>query len=421
MQNEYHDAPEDYEFIQEKIKDQDTKAQMRRGLPKIIGAGLLFGICASFTFTMMNPVMNRFFSSKAEEVTIQAEESTEEPSDIQVELPEEPETTEPVEVKVDMELKHYKQLQQLLISTSRDVAKSIVTVTGITDDDLAGGTFYDNNSVSGVIIADNHRELLILARTSVSKKGDEIDITFFDSRTYKAAHKKAYSQLGLSIYSVNKADLSEKTLDVIQVAQIAPSNSVKKGDTIICVGSPFGYEDSTAFGTASNLFNTISRTDGEYRLISSDLVGTTSSTGVFADLEGRIVAVVDGSISEETGCPQLFGYEINSIVNVIETLSNGKDFPYTGINGYTVTERMFQSGIPAGIYVDSVVTDSPAMEAGIQSGDVITSINHASVSAMSSYQKYLGEATPGDEITLVGMRFGKKGYKQITYKVTCTK
>lgn len=421
MQNEYQDAPEDYEFIQEKIKDQDTKVQVRRGLPKIIGAGLLFGMCASFAFTMMNPVVERYFGSKAEEVTIAADESTEEPSDIQVEEVTEADVSEPVEVDVDMELKHYKQLKKLLISASREVSKSIVTVSGITDDDLAGGTFYNQNSVSGVIVADNRRELLVLAKTSVSKKADTLEITFYDSRTYKAAHKKAYSQLGFSIYSVNKADISTKTLDVVKVAEIAPSNSLKKGETIICVGSPFGYEDATTYGNASNLFNTVTRTDGEYRLISSDIVGTPSSTGVFADLDGKIVGIVDGSISEEADCSQLFAYEITSIANVIESLSNGKDFPYTGINGYTVTKRMFESGIPNGIYVESVVTDSPAMDAGIQSGDIITSINHAPVSTMASYQKYLGEARVGDEITLVGMRFGKKGYKQITYKVTCSK
>lgn len=417
MQNEYHDAPEEYEFLQEKIKDQDTKAQMRRGLPKVIGTGLLFGMCASISFFFMNPLLERYFGSTPEEVEIVEEIEPEDSADHEEKDAATSENQEPLEVTIQMELQNYKELQQILVNTGREVSKSVVTMNSVSDTDLGTAPFYEDASVSGVIVADNNRELLILAKSSVLKKTAEIEATFYGNYTYKAQLKKTYPVLGFSIYTVEKTGMAEKALKLIKVADFAESESLKKGETLLCVGSPFGYSQSSTYGSATNVRNSVYRTDGQYKLISTDINGTPRSSGVLANVDGKIIGIADGSISSESGCTQLFGYEISSLANIIENLSNGKDVPYVGINGYNVTKRMSNTGIPDGVYVDSVDADSPAMLAGIQSGDVLMSINYIPITSMSNYQKVLMEADPADTITIVGMRYGKNGYKEITYKI----
>ena len=55
---------------------------------------------------------------------------------------------------------------------------------------------------------------------------------------------------------------------------------------------------------------------------------------------------------------------------------NGKNVPYAGIRGVTVTKDVAEEqAIPEGLYVTEVESDSPAMASGIQNGDVIQEVN----------------------------------------------
>ena len=67
-------------------------------------------------------------------------------------------------------------------------------------------------------------------------------------------------------------------------------------------------------------------------------------------------------------------YKRQDIKDIIEKLSNDETIPYIGIQGIDVTEEIANQGIPEGVYVKEVDAESPAMAAGIQAGDIITSI-----------------------------------------------
>ena len=75
-------------------------------------------------------------------------------------------------------------------------------------------------------------------------------------------------------------------------------------------------------------------------------------------------------------------------------------------------------GIPAGVYVIDVDTDSPAMQAGIQSGDVITQINGKEVGSIMSYRQVLLETTADGQVSITGQRQGADGYVEIDFNVT---
>ncbi len=417
MQNEFQDGPEEYEFLQEKIKDQDTKEQVRRGLPRIIGTGLLFGVCASIGFFFMSPVLEKNFGNVQEVDLVPDPDENENQADVS-EQEKKQEKTDPADVVLNLD--HYKELQRVLSKIGRKASKSVVKIQDDSSDDSEDGgkeTFYNQNAWTGLIIADNGRELLILGKTPSAKKVRSVHVTFDDNRTYAAGLRKGYELLGYSIYAVDKSELSEKTLKAVSVAELASHDSTGRGDTLICVGSPYGYSDTIVYTTAINVKNQLTRTDGEYKLITTDLQSTENSTGIFFNLDGKVIGIADNSLSEETGRSQLFGFEISGITPIIEKLSNGTTIPYTGINGYTVTKKMQGDGIPEGIYVESVVADSPAMEAGLQTGDIITSVNDLSVIRMNSYQKILMDTKAGDTLSISGIRYGKNGYKEISLQI----
>ena len=100
-------------------------------------------------------------------------------------------------------------------------------------------------------------------------------------------------------------------------------------------------------------------------------------------------------------------------------MSNEKSRPYLGIHGSTVTEYIQSTNdIPAGAYVTQVDMDSPAMRAGLQSGDVIVGINGAEITSYETLITDLNELSAEDEITLNIKRSTSKGYIDLDIDVT---
>jgi serine protease Do len=73
--------------------------------------------------------------------------------------------------------------------------------------------------------------------------------------------------------------------------------------------------------------------------------------------------------------------------------------------------------LPKGVYVKEVTMDSPAMEAGVQSGDVIQSVNGNEITTVTSLSNALLALEPDTAYPIVIMREGKNGYQKITCEV----
>lgn len=74
--------------------------------------------------------------------------------------------------------------------------------------------------------------------------------------------------------------------------------------------------------------------------------------------------------------------------------------------------------MPEGIYVITSVNDSPAYNAGIQPGDVITWVNGAKIGNMKDFQNQIEALSLGDKIKVAVLRSGKNGYTEIEFQVT---
>ena len=110
---------------------------------------------------------------------------------------------------------------------------------------------------------------------------------------------------------------------------------------------------------------------------------------------------------------------ISDLKATIELLSNNKSVPYIGIYGTDVTDTIEQDqGIPKGVYVKNVEAESPAMAAGIQSGDVITSVGKNKITTLNAYQNSVIQYKTGEVVILHGKRKGNNGYVEIDFKVT---
>ena len=186
---------------------------------------------------------------------------------------------------------------------------------------------------------------------------------------------------------------------------------------MIAVGRPFGYDDGVAYGTASTLGETVIRADGEYEIMITDMPFSENGSGFLFDIYGKVIGYIDPSIAG-SAAGTMAAYGISDITNEIEMMSNGKHVPYAGIVGMMVTEEASELyEIPVGLYVLEVEKDSPAMNAGIQSGDVITQIGKTTVTSLDVYHDALYKLEAGFSAKFSGQRYGTEEYVDVDFTV----
>jgi serine protease Do len=110
----------------------------------------------------------------------------------------------------------------------------------------------------------------------------------------------------------------------------------------------------------------------------------------------------------------LAAYGISELKSRIEKMANGEALSYLGITGMDVTrEANERLGVPFGAYILSVEMDSPAMTAGLQAGDIVTSMNGSVISSMYDYSSQLQSRREGDSVELRVQRQVQDEYKEI--------
>ncbi len=402
---------EDYSFMQETIKDEPgSRQRIRRDIIRVIGLGVLLGIVACITFCVCRPWLeSRINKEDPETVTIPQDEEEQE---------EKEEEKEEEELNLDAD--SYTQMLQSLHEVSAQVSRSVVGISGYSgEEDWSAEAEEKGQGVSGVIVADNGLELLALGQNIPEEDGESIQITFLDGKSAPAVVKSQDMSLGFSIYAVTKSEIEEDTSEQIEVAVLGNSNVTQEGDTALVIGKPFGNADTVSYGIVSSGDNYLEGIDGRFSLVYTDVAGSEEGSGIIANVRGEVIGMIDQTVSEQEGSNLIIGYGISDLKDVIELLSNGSQVPYIGICGMDVTEEMEKEDIPQGVYVKEVDVDSPAMEVGIQSGDVLIRLGSSSIPDCAAYRTALMKLGVDSEVTLTVMRQGSGGkYKELEFDVT---
>ena len=148
-------------------------------------------------------------------------------------------------------------------------------------------------------------------------------------------------------------------------------------------------------------------------------MGDNEGSGVLVDMEGSIVGIISQSFSTEKNRNVVTALPISELKKTIELLSNNEPIMYLGVKGQNIASDLSQkTGIPKGIYVNAVEEDSPAMEGGIQNGDVIIQMEENSVETLGQLRKELDKYKENQKIKVTAMRKGAEGYVEIVFDVT---
>ena len=124
----------------------------------------------------------------------------------------------------------------------------------------------------------------------------------------------------------------------------------------------------------------------------------------------------------ESDANTLTAVSISDLKAVIEKMSNGNEVAYLGLGISTVTSEIEEEyDIPKGVYIKEVKMDSPAMKAGLQSGDIITEMDGSAISSETDYEKALIDVKPGEFVKVIIKRQGADGYVSIRCDVEAAK
>lgn len=413
----------EFKMIRERMKERpvNSKKLLRR---TVITAAMavIFGVCACFTFLVLEPVFSNILTPEEEPemIEIPLDEDEMLPTDM-VEIEEE-EVTVPAEEIVEevSALENYSATYGEMYDLVTTSKKSVVTVSGVNQDVDWFNNSYESKDIStGLIVANNGKELLILSRKDAIENYESIDVVFFNETEANGYIKQTDKNTGLAIVAVPITDVSETLLDKSVIAKLGNSKPSRLlASPVIAIGRPLGTAtESIEYGMITSKDNMVSMEDSNYEVLFTDMYGNDMSNGVLINLDGEVVGVID---QEHNSYDKtiLSAIGISDIKKTIERMSNAKTKAVFGIYGEDVSMQAQENGVPAGAYVKGLVMDSPAMMVGVQSGDVIVSINGNDIVNYRDFTEMLSRMNPGGQCRITINRPDGEQYTEMKTELT---
>ena len=419
-----------WQFIQEKIVRQPlSRRQIIRYIILTVICAVLFGTISAVCFTVTKTVAKKIMGQeKAEEsrpITIPKDEpETQTPVPVQ-ETSTEP--TEPVEEKVRSELEKYPySLEDLnkmygnLRTLASEADKSIAAIHSIQrEKDWFDNPIETTGQFSGVVIDARREEVLVLAPSKAVETADSLEVVFSDSEVVPGTVKQTDSQMGLTVICADVSSLEDVQYEKIKPVKLGNSYSSRQGDLVFTVGSPAGMVHSSSYGFISYIAKNVQMTDGNARVLYADVKSRADAGTFLFNTDGELIGWGTDRYDQDVETGMKTFMSISDYKGILELLSNGIPVPYLGIEGQEVTTEMEKNGMPAGIYITAAAPESPAYNAGLQSGDILDEINDVKIEGMKNFQAQVERLHVSDHITVTVQRNnGKDEYKEIEFAVT---
>ena len=419
-----------WQFIQEKIVRQPlSRRQIIRYIILTVICAVLFGTISAVCFTVTKTVAKKIMGQeKAEEsrpITIPKDEPETQTLVPVQEASTEP--TEPVEEKVRSELEKYPySLEDLnkmygnLRTLASEADKSIAAIHSIQrEKDWFDNPIETTGQFSGVVIDARREEVLVLAPSKAVETADSLEVVFSDSEVVPGTVKQTDSQMGLTVICADVSSLEDVQYEKIKPVKLGNSYSSRQGDLVFTVGSPAGMVHSSSYGFISYIAKNVQMTDGNARVLYADVKSRADAGTFLFNTDGELIGWGTDRYDQDVETGMETFMSISDYKGILELLSNGIPVSYLGIEGQEVTTEMEKNGMPAGIYITAAAPESPAYNAGLQSGDILDEINDVKIEGMKNFQAQVERLHVGDHITVTVQRNnGKDEYKEIEFAVT---
>lgn len=287
-------------------------------------------------------------------------------------------------------------------------------------------TSQSSGSASGIIIAEKNDKMYIATNNHVVEDATSVKIQFNDKSTADATVKGTDSSSDLAVVEVDMNKLSAATKKNIKMATIGDSAATKVGERAIAIGNALGYGTSVTVGYVSAKDREISGEDSpSVKLIQTDAaINPGNSGGALVNSKGEVIAINSAKFASEEVEGMGFAIPMKTAEPILEELMNQKtvqqsEQAYLGISGQDVTSEYATAyGMPEGIYVAEVSQGSPAEQAGLKKGYIITALNGKETKTMEQLQEKLQQCKAGEQGSITVKVSDNGGYREKKLSVT---
>ncbi|MFQ5830086.1 MAG: DegQ family serine endoprotease [Candidatus Methylomirabilia bacterium] len=248
----------------------------------------------------------------------------------------------------------------------------------------------------GYIVTNNH----------VVDGATEIHVKLSDGRELPAKVVGRDSKTDLALLKIEASNLP--------VIPLGDSSELQVGEPVMAIGNPFGLEQTVTTGIVSATGRVIG--EGPYDdFIQTDAsINPGNSGGPLINTRGQAIGINTAIFSQSGGSVGIgFSIPIDLAKSVLVQLA-GRGRVVRGWLGVTIQPltpalaNSFNLPDPSGALVSSVVDGSPAMDARVKPGDVITAYNGRKLSRSEDLPRAVAETPVGQEVPLTVVRKGKR-------------
>ena len=258
-------------------------------------------------------------------------------------------------------------------------------------------------SADGYVVTNNH----------VVKDAETVKLTFQDGSTYDAKVVGTDQKTDLALLKID----STKTFAHVDFAK----SDAKVGDTVMAVGNPFGLGGTVTRGIISARGRDIGSGPYDDFLQIDASINKGNSGGPTFNLDGEVIGINTAIYSPSGGSVGIgFAIPAATASNVIDLLKSGDHKVTRGWLGVQIqpvsadiADSLGLSGTKGALVAD-FAAKSPALKAGIKSGDVIVKVDDVDVDTDRDLAKLIGKLTPGKDVKLSVIRNGKPETVSVT-------
>ena len=420
MNNMGTGKPSDNNMKQKKAKDKKPKNR-KSGFGKkaacVVAAAVVFGLVAGVVFQGVRYGSDKLLGKDSQITTEQSAEGSTENNAPQL-----------------------KQASSDTTSTVYDVATvaqkvmpSIVSITGtyVTTYDYWFNSYQQESTGagSGIIIGKDDQYLYLATNYHVVQNAKSLSVTFVDGKSADATVKGYVENNDIAVVTVKLSDISDDTLNEIKEIQVGSSDDLAVGDPCVAIGNALGYGQSVTVGYISALNREISASDETVKVLQTDAaINPGNSGGALVNMQGELIGINTAKYSDTSVEGMGYALPISDVQDIINDLIAGKNVSndgttsgqaYLGISAQTITSQYAQLlNMPEGVYISSVEQGSAAEECGLQSGDIICSLDGEDIADMETFHDKIVACNPGDKVTIVYYRNNNGNYEKQTATAT---
>jgi len=263
---------------------------------------------------------------------------------------------------------------------------------------------------SGVIVSS---EGYVLTNNHVIEDADDIQLVLSDGRRLHARVRGSDPESDLAVLKADGTDLPAITFGKLDNVQV--------GDTVLAIGSPFGFGNSVTHGIISALGrNQLGINRFEDFIQTDAAVNPGNSGGALVDTGGNLIGINSAIFSQSGGSQGIgFAIPVSLARNVLEQIIRDGEVTrgWLGIEPQELTPELataFAINDANGVLIRSVMKSGPADRAGMQARDVVLEIDGKPTHDVASLLSRIAALTPGSQARLRVLREKKPVELEVT-------